>query len=260
MYFCFQEIHFAMKNKFKLFFLFLGRFTLFSTCFSVLLVLVLKWLPVAWTPLMFFREIGDDIPEKTPLRHQWVSADEIATTMPLAVVCTEDQRFLTHNGFDWESIKEAWKKSESGKRSGGASSISQQTAKNVFCWPTSSFIRKIPETWFTVLIEAIWGKDRILEVYLNSIEFGPGIYGCEAASLYYFDKHASELTKTQSARLAVVLPNPLVYRADATSGYVVTHKDRALGQMANYGYDIELTRVNGEKDEDEDDSSKSDTR
>jgi len=248
-----------MRNKFRLFFLFIGRFTLFSLSFSVLLVLVLKWLPVAWTPLMFFREMGDKIPEKTPIRHQWVSYDEIDASMPLAVVCTEDQRFLTHNGFDWESINEAWEKSESGKRSGGASSISQQTAKNVFCWPTSSFIRKVPETWFTFLIEAIWGKERILEVYLNSIEFGPGIYGCEAASLYYFDKHAAQLSKSQSARLAVVLPNPLEYKANATKGYVVTHMQRALGQMANYGYDIELTRVNG-KEEVDDTGTSSNTR
>ncbi len=258
MYFCFQEFHFQMKNKFKLFFLFLGRFTLFSACFSVVLVVVMKWVPVAWTPLMFFRELGDKIPEKTPIRHEWVSADEMAPSLALAVVCTEDQRFLTHNGFDWESIEEAWEKSENGERSGGASSISQQTAKNVFCWPTSSFLRKVPETWFTVLIEAIWGKDRILEVYLNSIEFGPGVYGCEAASQYFFDKHAIKLTNDQCARLAAVLPNPLQYKANATKGYVITNKERALGQMRNYGYDLELTRVNGEKEED--DTSTSNTK
>lgn len=249
-----------MKNKLKTFFLFLGRFSLFSVCFSVLLVVVLKWLPVAWTPLMVFREIGDKIPENTPVRHEWVSADEMAPSMALAVVCTEDQRFLVHHGFDWESISEAWEKSEKGKKSGGASSISQQTAKNVFCWPTSSFVRKVPETWFTVLIEAIWGKDRILEVYLNSIEFGPGIYGCESASLYYFDKHALKLTNDQCARLAAVLPNPLEYKANATSGYVITHKNHALTQMRNYGYDIELTRVNGDAEEEEEEDDDTSTK
>jgi monofunctional biosynthetic peptidoglycan transglycosylase len=249
-----------MKNRFQQFFVFIGRFTLFSVCFSIVLVVALKWIPVAWTPLMFFREMGDKIPEKTPIRHEWVSADEIAISLPLAVVCTEDQRFLTHHGFDWESIQKAWEKSESGKHSGGASSISQQTAKNVFCWPTSSFIRKIPETWFTVLIEGIWGKDRILEVYLNSVEFGPGIYGAEAASLYFFDKHAVKLSNDQCARLAAVLPNPLEYKANATKGYVITNKNRALGQMKNYGFDIELTRVNGPKDEEDDNSTSSGTR
>lgn len=249
-----------MKNKLKTFLLFLGRFSLFSVCFSVLLVVVLKWLPVGWTPLMLFREMGDDLPDDTPIRHEWVSADDMAPSMALAVVCTEDQRFLVHHGFDWESIEKAWEKSESGKKTGGASSISQQTAKNVFCWPTSSFIRKVPETWFTVLIEFIWGKDRILEVYLNSIEFGPGIYGCEAASLYYFDKNAKELSNDQCARLAAVLPNPLQYKANATTGYVITHKNHALTQMRNYGYDIELTRVNGEAEEEDDDDSSTSTK
>lgn len=246
-----------MKKQFTSFLLFIGRFSLFSVCFSVLLVVVLKWLPVGWTPLMFFREMGDKLPEDTPVRHEWVSADEMAPSMALAVVCTEDQRFLTHHGFDWESIEEAWDKAEEGKKTGGASSISQQTAKNVFCWPTSSFIRKAPETWFTVLIEAIWGKDRILEVYLNSIEFGPGIYGCEAASEYYFEKSAKDMNNTQCARLAVVLPNPLEYKANAQSGYVVRRKDYALRQMANYGYDIELTRVNGEADDEEEEEESS---
>ena len=222
-----------MKNRFRLFFQFIGRFTLFSICFSVLLVIVLRWLPVAWTPLMFFREMGDKIPDGTPVKHEWVSADEMAPSLSLAVVCTEDQRFLTHHGFDWESIEEAWEKSEAGKKTGGASSISQQTAKNVFCWPTSSFIRKAPETWFTLLIETFWSKDRILEVYLNSIEFGPGVYGCEAASQHFWQKSAKELTNDQCARLAAVLPNPLEYKANAKSGYVIRHKNFALQQMAN---------------------------
>jgi monofunctional biosynthetic peptidoglycan transglycosylase len=204
---------------------------------------------------MFFREMGDKIPEDTPIQHEWVSADEMAPSLALAVVCTEDQRFLTHHGFDWESIQQAYEDSENGGKSRGASTISQQTAKNVFCWPTSSFIRKAPETWFTVLIETFWSKDRILEVYLNSVEFGPGIYGAEAASQHFFEKSAIELNNTQCARLAVVLPNPLEMKANATSGKVVSRKDYALRQMANYGYDLELTRVNGEEEEEEDDDN-----
>ena len=239
-----------MKNRITTFFLFLGRFSLFSLCFSVLLVIVLRWIPVAWTPLMFFREMGDKIPDNTPIRHEWISADEMAPNLGLAVVCMEDQRFLTHHGFDWESIQAAIEDD----KSAGASSISQQTAKNVFCWPTSSFIRKAPETWFTVLIETFWSKDRILEVYLNSVEFGPGIYGSEAASQYFFKKSAKDISNQQCARLAAVLPNPLEYNVNATSGRVITRKNHALEQMANYGYDIELTRVNGESEEEDDDT------
>lgn len=242
-----------MKNQFRLFLLFIGRFCLFSVSFSVVLVIVLKWLPIAWTPLMFFREAGDDIPEGTPVRHEWVSADEMEPNLGLAVVCMEDQRFLTHHGFDWESIQKAI----DDEKSAGASSISQQTAKNVFCWPTSSFIRKAPETWFTILIEAFWSKDRILEVYLNSVEFGPGVYGAQAASSYFFDQDAKEITNQQCARLAAVLPNPLEYNVNATSGRVITRKNHALQQMANYGYDLELTRVNS-KEDDKDETSTGD--
>lgn len=238
-----------MKNKIKSLFLFIGRFSLFSMAFSVLLVLVMKWLPVAWTPLMFFREMGDKIPEDTPIRHEWVDASRIPSSLELAVVCTEDQRFLSHYGFDFEQIQVAMDKAEEGGKTRGASTISQQTAKNVFLWPTSSWIRKGFEVWFTMLIETCWSKERILEVYLNSIEFGPGIYGCEAASQYFFKKPAIEMSNSQSARLAVVLPNPLIYDAGNPGSYINRHQAWALRQMQNYGYDLELTRVNGTDDE-----------
>lgn len=233
-----------MKARILQFFQFIGRFFLFSVTFSVLLVIVLKWLPIAWTPLMFFRDLGDAIPEDTPIRHEWISEEQIPASLELAVVCTEDQRFLSHHGFDFESIQLALEQAEDGGKSRGASTISQQTAKNIFCWPTSSWIRKGAEVWFTVLIETFWSKDRILQVYLNSIEFGPGIYGCEAASQYFFKKPAKELTNAQGARLAVVLPNPLIYDAGNPGPYVKRHQAWALQQMANYGYDIESTRVN----------------
>lgn len=219
------------------------RFSLFSATFSILLVVVLKWLPVAWTPLMFFREMGNDIPEKTPVRHEWIDVDEIPPSMELAVVCTEDQRFLNHHGFDFEQIKEAMEETEDGGRNRGASTISQQTAKNVFLWPTSSWIRKGAEVWFTFLIEMIWGKERILEVYLNSIEFGPGIYGVQAASQHFFNKPASKMSHAECARLAVVLPNPLKYDAGRPGKYINRRQSWALTQMKNYGYDIELTRT-----------------
>lgn len=191
---------------------------------------------------MFFREMGDNIPEKTPVLHTWVSANEIPTSMSLAVVCTEDQRFLNHYGFDFGQIKVALDDAEDGGRNRGASTISQQTAKNVFLWPTSSWIRKGFEVWFTVLIETVWSKDRILEVYLNSIEFGPGVYGVEAASQHFFNKPAIEMTNAECARLAVVLPNPLKYDAGHPGKYINRRQNWALQQMNNYGYDIELTR------------------
>ncbi|HTF03181.1 MAG TPA: monofunctional biosynthetic peptidoglycan transglycosylase [Bacteroidia bacterium] len=236
-----------MGTKIRLFFLFLLRFFVFSVSFSVVLVLVLKWLPIGWTPLMFFREMGDKIPEKTPVRHEWITVNEIPPALELAVVCTEDQRFLTHYGFDFEQIKEAMDEAESGGRNRGASTITQQTAKNVFLWPTSSWIRKGFETWFTILIETLWGKERILEVYLNSIEFGAGIYGCEAASQFFFNKPASKMSNAECARLAVVLPNPLKYNAGKPGKYVTRRQAWALQQMRNYGGNLEFTRVNEEE-------------
>lgn len=247
-----------MKKQFKKALGVFGHFTLFSMCFSVVLVIVFKWLPVAWTPLMLFREMGDKIPEHTPVRHVWVSAEEIPSSLELAVVCTEDQRFLNHYGFDFEQIKVAMEEAEDGDRVRGASTISQQTAKNVFLWPSSTFVRKGFEVWFTVLIETFWSKERILEVYLNSVEFGPGIYGCEAASQYFFSKPAIKMTNRQCALLAVVLPNPLKYDVGKPGKHVNGRVTWALGQMQNYGYDLELTRVNGK--EEKDDKESPDTR
>lgn len=237
-----------MKKQFLTFLSFLGRFTLFCMGFSVVLVLVLKWLPVGWTPLMFFREMGDAIPEKTPVRHEWVPASEIPPMLDLAVVCTEDQRFLSHRGFDFDQIMAAMDEAEDGGRSRGASTITQQTAKNVFLWPTSSYVRKGTEVWFTVLIELLWSKERILEVYLNSVEFGAGIYGCEAASQYFFKKPAVKMSTAQCIKLAIVLPNPLVFNVAKPTGHMGKRAEWALTQMKNYGYSLELTRVK-EKDD-----------
>ncbi len=237
-----------MKDKFRNLLWTLLRFTGFSVVFSIVLVVVFSVIPVAWTPLMFFREMGDKIPDETPIRHSWISANEIPPAMDLAVVCTEDQRFLSHYGFDFEQIQDALEESEDGGRSRGASTISQQTAKNVFLWPTSSWVRKGFEVWFTVLIETFWSKERILEVYLNSVEFGPGVYGCEAAAHYFFNKPAVGMSYVECAKLAVVLPNPLKYDAGHPGKYVNRRMNWALTQMKNYGYDIEATRPAAEKE------------
>lgn len=222
----------------KTFFLRCWQFTwragVFFVLFSLLLVVALRWLPVAYTPLMFIRYIQDDS-GKAKIEHEWTAGDDIPNHLQLAVVCCEDQRFLTHHGFDFKEIEKAMDEAEDGERHRGASTISQQTAKNVFLWPSSTYIRKGFEAWFTVLIELCWSKARILEVYLNSIEFGNGIYGCEAAAQHFFHKSASQLTFSESARLAVVLPNPLRYNAGNPSSYLIKRQNWALTQMRNYG-------------------------
>jgi monofunctional biosynthetic peptidoglycan transglycosylase len=208
---------------------------IFFVLFSVLLVVVLRWLPVSYTPLMFIRYVQKHEKEKARIEHDWIAGSEIPNHLQLAVVCCEDQRFLTHHGFDFKEIEKAMAEAEESDRHRGASSISQQTAKNVFLWPSSTFIRKGFEAWFTVLIEVFWSKERILEVYLNSIEFGNGIYGCEAAAQHFFHKSAAQLSFTESARLAVVLPNPLRFNAGSPSGYLIKRQNWALTQMRNYG-------------------------
>src|SRR5687767_7828883 len=162
----------AAVRTFK-FFLHMG---IFFVCFSFVLVLTLKFIPVSWTPLMFLRVVEYEGEKEPAIKHEWVSLDQIPNSLQLAVVCTEDQHFLVHHGFDFEQIEVAMKEAEKGKRHRGASTISQQTAKNVFLWPSHSWPRKGFEVWFTVLIELLWSKERIMEVYLNSIEFGPFIY------------------------------------------------------------------------------------
>lgn len=224
-----------MKTAIGTAFRFCLRAGLFFVSFSLLLVLVLKWLPVSWTPLMFVRvaqHIGDG---KAKIEHDWVSADHIANSLQLAVVCTEDQHFLVHHGFDFEQIQVAMDEAEKGGRVRGASTISQQTAKNVFLWPSSSFLRKGFEVWFTALIELLWGKQRIMEVYLNSIEFGDGIYGCEAASKHFYHKSALYLSPAESARLAIVLPNPIRFNVGKPSGYMMRRQSWALTQMGYWG-------------------------
>jgi monofunctional biosynthetic peptidoglycan transglycosylase len=171
-------------------------------------------------------------------RHEWRDFDEISRNAALAVIAAEDQRFLEHDGFDFKQIDKALKDRERGRRVRGASTISQQVAKNLFLWPGQSWIRKGLEAGITVLIELTWDKRRILEIYLNVAEFGRGTWGVEAASQRYFGKPAAKLNRSQAALLAAVLPNPIRYRADAPSGYVrkrqawIERQMRALGGTA----------------------------
>lgn len=169
------------------------------------------------------------------LKHDWVAMDKISQNLQLAVICSEDQNFLSHNGFDVDAIEKAIEYNKKGKRLRGGSTISQQTAKNVFLWPKRSWIRKGLEVYFTFLIELIWSKERIMEAYLNSIEMGPGIYGAEAAAQYWFKKPAARLTAYEAAAIAAILPNPLKYKANPPTAYIVNRKIWITGQMNNYG-------------------------
>jgi len=172
--------------------------------------------------------------EKVVWKHDWISIDEMPINIQKAVIASEDGKFTSHNGFDFDAIEKAYKNNQKGKRVKGGSTISQQTAKNVFLWPGRSFVRKGFEAYFTVLIEVIWGKERIMEVYLNSIEMGNGIYGIEAASEHWFGKKAENLSKKEAAAIAAILPNPRKYKAKNSSGYINRRKNTIARQMNLY--------------------------
>ena len=188
---------------------------------SVLSVLVYRWVPVYVTPLMLIRCGESIIDGKTPaIHHRWVPLEEMSKYMPVAVIASEDANFLSHHGFDFDAIRSAAKDMKKGKRRRGASTISQQTAKNVFLPPSSTWLRKGLEAYFTVLIELLWSKERIMEVYLNSIEMGPQIYGVEAVAIRHFGCQASELTRANCALIAATLPNPLKFSSLKPSRYM----------------------------------------
>jgi monofunctional biosynthetic peptidoglycan transglycosylase len=178
--------------------------------------------------------------------YQWASLEQISPHAALTVIASEDQQFPFHAGFDFNSIREAVRASEHGKRLRGASTISQQVAKNLFLWNGHSFLRKGLEAWFTVLIEALWPKERILEIYLNIAQFGDGIYGVEAAAHHYWHKSARSLTSQEAAQLAAVLPNPLQLHADRPSKYLVQRREWILTQMRDLGGEQYLRAVEHE--------------
>lgn len=216
----------------KRFFRFLLKLLLGLFLFSLLMVLVYKWLPVPFTPLMAIRYF--EYPDED-IRHEWVPMEEISNNLKVAVIASEDQNFPNHNGFDYEAIKKAMEENKKGKRVRGASTISQQTAKNVFLWPQRSWFRKGLEVYFTFLIELFWSKERILEVYLNSIEMGKGIYGAEAAARVWFGKSAENLTAYEAAAIAAILPNPRQYNAKPASNYIQGRQGWIVRQMRNLG-------------------------
>lgn len=198
---------------------------------SIVLTFTYKWMPVPFTELMLKRYFinGSKIEKK------WIPINSISNSIQLAVVSSEDQNFIKHHGFDFKQIQKVLEDQQEGGRVRGASTISQQTAKNVFLWDGKNYIRKGLEAYFSCLIEWVWGKKRIMEVYLNVIEFGDGIYGIEAASQHYFGKSASNLTKAESATLAALLPNPRKYGKNINGRYIQKRKIWILKQMRNLG-------------------------
>lgn len=171
--------------------------------------------------------------------HDWEPIENISTNLQKAVIASEDSNFLTHSGFDFEAIEKAMKNNEQGKKIKGGSTISQQTAKNVFLWQDRTYLRKGLEAYFTVLIELIWSKERIMEVYLNSIEMGNGVYGAQAASQHWYSKNASQLSQREAAGIAAILPNPRKFKASNSSSYINRRKNRIVHHMKYVSLDYD---------------------
>ena len=224
---------YPVKKIFK----WIGRFLMWFFIISIVSVVAFRWLPVPFTPLMLIQCVEQTFDSKRDLKlkKDWVALEEISPNLQLAVVCSEDQNFLEHYGFDLDAIERAVKHNKNHKRKMGASTISQQTAKNVFLYDGRNWIRKGLEVYFTLMIELIWNKERIMEVYLNVIEFGDGIYGAEAASQQFFHTSAKKLTREQAAILAAVLPAPRRFSAVHPSPYIRGRQGWILGQMDNWG-------------------------
>jgi monofunctional biosynthetic peptidoglycan transglycosylase len=203
---------------------------------SIVSVIIFKWVPIPFTPLMITRIIEFKLDgEDAIYSHDWVPLEDISLNLQKAVIASEDGNFLKHSGFDFQAIQKAFKNNSKGRKLKGGSTISQQTAKNVFLWQGRSYVRKGLEAYFTVLIELIWGKERIMEVYLNSIEMGNGVYGAEAASQHWYRTNASNLTKNQAAGIASILPNPRKYKATNSSSYIERRKGKILRVMRQVG-------------------------
>lgn len=204
---------------------------------SILSVIIFKWVPVPFTPLMVIRIIEFKLDSKGEAiySHKWVPLEEISPNLQKAVIASEDGNFLKHSGFDFKAMQKAYKNNNKGRRLKGGSTISQQTAKNVFLWQGRSYIRKGLEAYFTVLIELIWGKERIMEVYLNSIEMGNGVYGAQEAARHWYSTTAKNLTPREAAGIAAILPNPRKFKASNSSSYIERRKGKIMKVMRYLG-------------------------
>jgi monofunctional glycosyltransferase len=211
---------------------------------SVLLVLLLREVPAYGSMVMVERKVQAWLAgESLPIRHQWRPWEELSVHAKLAVIAAEDQRFLEHRGFDTVEMRRAWQASRNGARLRGASTISQQTAKNLFLWTGRSWARKGLEAWFTLLIETLWSKQRVLEVYLNIAEWDDGVFGLEAAAQHYFGVSADRLSETQASRLAAILPSPRTWDAARPSPHVERRSQWIRQQMRNLGGAAYLERL-----------------
>ncbi|CAM3953555.1 Monofunctional biosynthetic peptidoglycan transglycosylase [Pseudomonas reidholzensis] len=233
----------------SLFFRRLARALLWFAAGSIVLVLVLRWVPPPGTALMVERKVqswfgGDAI----DLQRDWEPWERISDDLKVAVIAGEDQKFASHWGFDIPAIQAALAHNERGGNIRGASTLTQQVAKNLFLWSGRSWFRKGLEAWFTALIELFWSKERILEVYLNSVEWGPGVFGAQAAARYHFGVDASRLSRQQAAQLAAVLPSPLKWNAGRPSTYVAGRAGwirRQMSQLGGTGYLMQLDAARG---------------
>lgn len=223
-----------MKELFKRFYRIFLKFILYFLAVSVAWVIVYRFVNPPFTPLMVMRYVESSSKNKS-INKKWKDYEDISENLALAVIAAEDQNFLKHNGFDVEAIQEAVDKNKKRKRVRGASTISQQVIKNVFLWPSRTWLRKGLEAHFTFLIEVFWSKKRILEVYLNVAEMGDGVYGAEAAAQFYFKKPAKSLTRGEAALIAAILPNPRKMSPAKPSAYVYERQRWIIQQMNNLG-------------------------
>lgn len=210
------------------------KLSLLFIVLSNLWVLLYKWIDPPITFVMIGKYLKSDVADKS-IDYKWVDLDEIAGHLQLAAICSEDQTFTSHSGFEIAAIKKAMQENKKGKKIRGASTISQQVAKNAFLWTGRSWLRKGLETYFTFLIETYWSKARILEVYLNIVELGPNVYGAEASSKKYFKRPAIKLSKEQAALIVVALPNPIKFSIGRPGPYMLKRQVWVLRQMANFG-------------------------
>lgn len=221
------------------------RLTISFFVVSILSTILFRFIPVPLTPLMVIRCVEQVFSGEAPkLKKDWVPLKSMSPNLVLAVISSEDQKFSEHFGFDFEAIEKVAKQNvkleKRGKPIKGGSTISQQCAKNVYLFPQRSYIRKAFEVYFTFLIEIFWSKKRIMEVYLNVIEMGDGIYGAQAASKIYFKKDAKDLTAAEAATIAAVLPNPRKWSAGAPNGYIIKRKNWILKQMSHLRGTVQL--------------------
>jgi monofunctional glycosyltransferase len=237
-----------MKKLFSRIGKFLLKISFWFIAISITLVVLFRWVPIYITPLMVKRCIEQKIDGKEmKLNKTWKPLEEISPSLQLAVVCSEDQNYLKHHGFDFGAIKKAIEHNKKSKRKRGASTISQQTAKNVFLWDGRSWVRKGFEVYFTFIIELFWSKERIMEVYLNVIEMGDGIYGAEAASQSYFKKSAIGISKQQAATISAILPSPLKYNAKKPSAFLQGRINWTLQQMRFWGGKLDYDKEDKKK-------------